>query len=184
MKSVQTTQTKRSEGNWLILEPKKKQQLCEKYSLTPETVERVFATLDEAIDAQCEEERRCIDLDAEEKKPESIPAEPEALGEVSPEAKTQSNPGLRTIRQWLSNRMYTEKLCAILVCQLLEKENTFDEPDDDIANQIITEWEQEIIEASGDIKKLIYDNSGLSEESVAELAVVTSTVSAWIPWVV
>lgn len=109
------------------------------------------------------------------------PAEPEAVEEVSTKAETQGNPGLRTIKQWLSNRTYSEKLCAILMWQLINKASTFDEPDDDIGNRTFSKWEEEIIEASGDIKKLVHDNSGLSEESVTELVAVTSTAATWIP---
>ena len=93
----------------------------------------------------------------------------------------KGDPGLGTIKQWLANRSYSEKITTTLIWQLLKMECKFEKPDNDIGNRLSKEWEQEVIDASSNIEKLMSDNSDLPESAIAELIAVTTTTATWIP---
>ena len=84
------------------------------------------------------------------------------------------DPNLRTIKRWLKQRTHREKLAAILMLELLQKEGEFNKPDDNAGNDLIALWRTEIIDASGDPE---YLNNADPDE-----AAVTAAVAMMIPW--
>lgn len=55
-------------------------------------------------------------------------------------------PILKPIKKWLSERTYTEKLSAVLISQLLMVESMYEKPDDEIGDNLLDQWQREIIE--------------------------------------
>jgi len=86
----------------------------------------------------------------------------------------EGDPKLRTIKRWLSGRSFSEKLCGILLWQLINKECEFDKPDNEIGNNYFRAWEKEVIDTSGDPEYL--------QKADSDEAAVASITAAWIPW--
>jgi len=86
----------------------------------------------------------------------------------------EGDPALKTIKRWLSKRTFQEKLTAVLLAELLEKESEFDEPDKKIGNETLRRWRYEVIRASGDTEYL--------ENADRDEIAVTSSVNVMLPW--
>jgi hypothetical protein len=78
------------------------------------------------------------------------------------------------IKRWLRGRSYSEKLIAILLCQLLGKEHCFRGSDKGIGNQLINEFEESIIEAASSPDYL--------KSAPPDEAAVTSIVTMMFVW--
>ena len=90
------------------------------------------------------------------------------------ESAEKGDPNLRTIKRWMQQTTYRERLTAILLLELLQKETEFDKPDNSIGNDLISQWRTEIIDAGG--------NSEFFSKTDAEEIAVTSATAMMIPW--
>jgi len=74
---------------------------------------------------------------------------------------------LPVIKAWMNQCTYREKLTAVLLWQLINKEDLFDKPYDLIGNEFSRQWENEIIN---------HDINSDEDDSITRL------VAMMIPW--
>jgi hypothetical protein len=97
------------------------------------------------------------------------------------QAKTKGERGLQIIKHWMAERTFTEKLTAVLLWQLNNKESCFEGPDRKLPNELFLDWEEEIIQASENPAKMMADHDGFGDETRAEIIAVTMKCATWIP---
>ena len=119
---------------------------------------------------------RCKVLSALLAEAEAMPDDDGELGEPAGE------PGLAVIRRWTAERTFSEKLTAILLWQLSNKDSTFEKPDRHIADELFNRWEEEITAAIEDVATFISEHQQkLDVQQISELLVVAAKVATWIP---
>jgi hypothetical protein len=83
---------------------------------------------------------------------------------------------LKTIKHWLAQRSYTEKLSFVVVNELLMHEHCFEKPDNRIGNDFIRAWRQDIVNACGDSAYL--QTAPRDEAAVTAMAAVMDSWQA------
>lgn len=85
------------------------------------------------------------------------------------EFKRTARAELAEIKRWMNERSYSEKLAAVIVWHLINKEHLFEGPDKHIGNKYFAAWEQDVIAASQNPETL-----------PAELVPVTRAAASWL----
>lgn len=132
------------------------------------------------LDAECEvmpvvEWLAMVDgLKAAGRKQSAIAGETSMVDTSSDETEPEGDPHVKTIKRWLQNRSYSEKLAAVILWQLTSKECHLEEPDNRIGNTLFRQWEKEVVTKSGDSEYL--------ESAPADEVAVTAATTIMLPW--
>jgi hypothetical protein len=93
---------------------------------------------------------------------------------TSPDVEAAGDPILTTIKHWLAQRSYTEKLSFFVGNELIMHEDCFEKPDNRIGNDFLRTCREAVLQACGDPAYL--------KESPRDEAIVTAMMAVMDSW--